>query len=73
MNEYQKDEKIKELNLELIEKTMLLDSELKMNKDLKIQIESLNIHLNMLVQLNKKFAQKLARERVFFKEYLDKI
>ena len=54
MNEYQKDEKIKELNLELIEKTMLLDSELKMNKDLKIQIE-------------------LARERVFFKEYLDKI
>ena len=73
MNEYQKDEKIKELNLELIEKTMLLDSELKMNKDLKIQIESLNIHLNMLVQLNKKFAQKLARERDYFKEYLDKI
>tara|TARA_R110000823_G_scaffold266908_1_gene386944 strand:- start:176 stop:400 length:225 start_codon:yes stop_codon:yes gene_type:complete len=73
MNEYQKDKKISELGLELEEKNILIHSELEMNKDLKTQIESLNIHLNMLVQLNRKFAQKLARERVLFKERLDKI
>ena len=65
--------KIKELETTLSEKELLLKSEIQMNGDLKTQNESLKIHLDMLAQLNRKFADKLAKERVILKSYLDKI
>ena len=65
--------KIKELETTLSEKELLLKSELQMNSFLKTQNESLKIHLDMLAQLNRKFADKLAKERVILKSYLDKI
>lgn len=65
--------KIEELKTTLNEKEVLLDSELQMNSFLKTQNESLKIHLDMLAQLNRKFADKLAKERVILKSYLDKI
>tara|TARA_R110000824_G_C15175812_1_gene673295 strand:+ start:1526 stop:1759 length:234 start_codon:yes stop_codon:yes gene_type:complete len=65
--------RIEELETTLSEKELLLKSELQMNSDLKIQIKSLQITLDMLAQLNRKFVDKLAKERVIFKSYLDKI
>tara|TARA_R100001244_G_scaffold119846_1_gene89420 strand:- start:633 stop:869 length:237 start_codon:yes stop_codon:yes gene_type:complete len=65
--------KIEELKTTLNEKEVLLDSELQMNTYLKTQNESLKIHLDMLAQLNRKFADKLAKERVMFKNQLNKI
>ena len=63
----------RQLETTLSEKELLLKSEIQMNGDLKTQNESLKIHLDMLAQLNRKFADKLAKERVILKSYLDKI
>ena len=65
--------KIKELETTLSEKELLLKSEIQMNGDLKTQNESLKIHLDMLAQLNRKFADKLAKERMLFSKHLNKI
>tara|TARA_R100001143_G_C3248902_1_gene82567 strand:- start:261 stop:494 length:234 start_codon:yes stop_codon:yes gene_type:complete len=65
--------RIEELETTLSEKELLLKSELQMNSDLKIQSKSLQITLDTLAQLNRKFVDKLAKERVIFKSYLNKI
>ena len=65
--------RIEELETTLSEKELLLKSELQMNSDLKIQSKSLHITLDTLAQLNRKFVDKLAKERVIFKSYLNKI
>ena len=65
--------KIEELETTLSEKELLLKSELQMNSDLKIQSKSLQITLDTLAQLNRKLVDKLAKERVIFKSYLNKI
>ena len=64
---------IEELETTLSEKELLLKSELQMNSDLKIQSKSLQITLDTLAQLNRKLVDKLAKERVIFKSYLNKI
>ena len=65
--------RIEELETTLSEKELLLKSELQMNSDLKIQSKSLQITLDTLAQLNRKLVDKLAKERVIFKSYLNKI
>ena len=76
MNEWkikEQQEKIDELERLLSEKASILDSEISMNTFLKTQNEQLKLLLDTLAQLNKKFADKLARERVLFKAYLNKL
>lgn len=76
MNEWkikEQQEKIDELEKLLSEKGSILNSEESMNTFLKTQNEQLKILLDTLAQLNKKFADKLARERVLFKDRLNKL
>ena len=76
MNEWkikEHEEKIDELEKLLSEKESILNSEISMNTFLKTQNEQLKILLDTLAQLNKKFADKLARERVLFKDRLNKL
>jgi len=76
MNEWkikEQQEKIDELEKLLSEKGSILNSEESMNTFLKTQNEQLKLLLDTLAQLNKKFADKLARERVLFKERLNKL
>ena len=76
MNEWkikEQQEKIDELEKLLSEKESILNSEISMNTFLKTQNEQLKILLDTLAQLNKKFADKLARERVLFKDRLNKL
>lgn len=76
MNEWkikEQQEKIDELERLLSEKESILTSEISMNTFLKTQNEQLKILLDTLAQLNKKFADKLARERVLFKDRLNKL
>jgi len=76
MNEWkikEQQEKIDELERLLSEKESILNSEVSMNTFLKTQNEQLKILLDTLAQLNKKFADKLARERVLFKDRLNKL
>ena len=76
MNEWkikEQQEKIDELEKLLSEKESILNSEISMNTFLKTQNEQLKILLDTLAQLNKKFVDKLARERVLFKDRLNKL
>lgn len=76
MNEWkikEQQEKIDELERLLSEKESILNSEVSMNTFLKTQNEQLKLLLDTLAQLNKKFADKLARERVLFKNRLNKL
>tara|TARA_R100000306_G_C4370165_1_gene139587 strand:- start:228 stop:458 length:231 start_codon:yes stop_codon:yes gene_type:complete len=76
MNEWkikEQQEKIDELERLLSEKESILTSEISMNTFLKTQNEQLKILLDTLAQLNKKFVDKLARERVLFKDRLNKL
>lgn len=76
MNEWkikEQQEKIDELEKLLSEKESILNSEISMNIFLKTQNEQLKLLLDTLAQLNKKFADKLARERVLFKDRLNKL
>ena len=76
MNEWkikEQQEKIDELEKLLSEKESILNSEISMNTFLKTQNEQLKLLLDTLAQLNKKFADKLARERVLFKDRLNKL
>ena len=76
MNEWkikEQQEKIDELERLLSEKESILNSEVSMNTFLKTQNGQLKLLLDTLAQLNKKFADKLARERVLFKNRLNKL
>ena len=64
---------IKELRETIREKEALLESELQMNGFLKTQNESLKITLDGLAQFNRKLTDKLAKERVFFNDKLNKL
>ena len=66
-------EKIIELEQTVLDKDLLLKSELEMNRFLKTHIESLKITLESIAQINKSLAQKLAKERVLFYDKLNKL
>ena len=66
-------EKITELEQTVLDKDLLLKSELEMNRFLKTHIESLKITLESIAQINKSLAQKLAKERVLFYDKLNKL
>jgi len=56
-----------EIEKKLEEKNMILKSELSMNQYLKIQLESTYIQLDLIANLNRQLCDKIAKERVVFK------
>jgi hypothetical protein len=56
-----------EIEKKLEEKNMILKSELSMNQYLKIQLESSYIQLDLVADLNRQLCDKIAKERVVFK------
>ena len=56
-----------EIEKKLEEKNMILQSELSMNQYLKIQLESTYIQLDLIANLNRQLCDKIAKERVVFK------
>jgi len=57
-----------ELEKRLEEKEQLLKSEISMNQHLKISLESTYIQLDLVADLNRKFCNKIAEERIIFKK-----
>ncbi len=65
---FQYQERIKELEEDLIMEKMVKKSEVERNQNLLEQIEAQNVHTGTLIKINDRYANTIARLRIKIKE-----
>jgi hypothetical protein len=71
MNDFDKDNKIKELEEILEMERMVRKSEVLINQELKEQIEKKDLHIKTLLEVNDKFYDKIIDLKIKFKKFTD--
>jgi len=62
--------KIKELESELLMEKMVKKSEVELNKELKERIEKFELHIETLIKINEEYSNIIAKLRVRLKELI---
>lgn len=66
-------EKLSNLQEDFIAERNLKESEIYMNRDLKLRIEEYETHIQTLIKINNQYAQSIAKLRLKLKDFIDNI